>query len=117
MYIAAEAVDETLSFMAKNSGKGSSVIFNYIFKSVLDGTCELEYANKLRKAHEREEPFRFGIEEGAIEAFLSGRGFGQVKNVTGEFFGRAYFKGINENRMVCSLCGFATATVEPQKQT
>ena len=49
MYITAEAVDETLAFVAGNSGKGSSIIFNYIFRSVLDGTCELEYAKKCER--------------------------------------------------------------------
>jgi methyltransferase (TIGR00027 family) len=49
MYLTAEAVDETLAFVAGNSGKGSSIIFNYIFRSVLDGTCELEYAPKVAR--------------------------------------------------------------------
>jgi methyltransferase (TIGR00027 family) len=37
MYITAEAVDKTLAFVTNNSGKGSSIIFNYIFQSVVDG--------------------------------------------------------------------------------
>jgi methyltransferase (TIGR00027 family) len=115
MYLTAEAVDETLAFVAGNSGKGSSIIFNYIFWSVLDGTCELEYAPKVRKAHERGgEPFKFGIEKGKIDEFLSSRGFHQVKNVTGEYFKDAYFKGVNQNRQVCCCCGFVRATVKPR---
>ena len=111
MYLTAEAVDETLSFVTNNSGKGSSIIFNYILKSVLDGTCDLEYVDKIRKAHERREPFRFGIEEGTIDEFLSERGFHRVNNVTGYFFKNSYFKGANQNRKVCCLCGFVHATV------
>ena len=115
MYITAEAVDETLAFVAGNSGKGSSIIFNYIFRSVLDGTCELEYAQKVRRAHERgSEPFKFGIEKGKIDGFLSSRGFYQVKNVTGEYFKDAYFKGVNQNRLVCCCCGFVHTTVKPR---
>ncbi|MFC2070094.1 SAM-dependent methyltransferase [Chloroflexota bacterium] len=113
MYITAEAVNETLAFIATNSGKGSSIIFNYISKSFLDRTYELEYANKLLRYLEGEEPFRYAIDDRGIEVFLSERGFNQVNNVTGEFFKRVYFKGINENRKVCCLCGFATATVRP----
>ena len=115
MYLTAEAVDETLAFVAGNSGKGSSIIFNYIFRSVLDGTSELEYAPKVRKAHERGgEPFKFGIDKGKIDEFLASRGFHQVKNVTGEYFKDAYFKGVNQSRQVCCCCGFAHATVKPR---
>jgi len=115
MYITEEAVDETLSFVAENSGSGSSIIFNYTFQSVLDGTCELEYAANVREDYERRgEPLTFGIQEGAIEEFLSKRGFYQVNNVTGDFFRSSYFKGVNQDRNVCCLCGFVTATVKPR---
>ena len=115
MYITAEAVDETLSFVTKNSGKGSSIIFNYIFKSVIDGTSKEEGAKKIVKSYEkRGEPLSFGIEEGAINEFLSKRGFYQVENVTGEYFKSAYFKGRNQKRNVCRLCGFVHATINPK---
>jgi methyltransferase (TIGR00027 family) len=111
MYISAEAVDDTLAFAAANSGKGSSIIFNYISKSFLDGTYESEYAGRLRKDLEGGEPFRFSIDAGSIGAFLAERGFDLVKNVDGDFFKRAYFTGKNRSRKVCRLCGFATAKV------
>ncbi len=116
MYITAEAVDETLSFVAQNSGLGSSIIFNYMFQSVLDGTCELDYAAKIREDYERRgEPLTFGIHEGAIDEFLSRRGFYQVKSVTGDFFRSSYFRGVNQDRKVCCLCGFVTATIKPRE--
>jgi methyltransferase (TIGR00027 family) len=72
--LTAEAVDETLDFVASNSGPGSSIIFNYILKSVVDGTCQLEGAREIRKAFSRGgiadfssnrgDRLRFGIEEG-----------------------------------------------------
>lgn len=115
MYITAEAVDETLSFVANNSSDGSSIIFNYIFQSVIDGTCDLEGAEKIAKSYERRgEPLRFGIEEGTVEEFLSKRGYYQVKNVTGEYFKKEYFRGKSQNRKVCCLCGFVHATVKPK---
>ena len=119
-YITAEAMDETLAFVAENSGEGSSIIFDYVFKSALDGTYEREQVHRIRKAWERigqpvtSERFCFGIEDGAIEEFLSRRGFYQVENVTGEFFESAYSKGPHENLKVwCTVY----ATVKPQKQT
>ena len=113
MYLTAETVDETIAFVAQNSGKGSSIIFNYIFQSVVDGTCELEGVKKIAKDYERRgEPLTFGIEEGSIDEFLSERGFHEVTNVTGEYFKSAYFRGKDQNRNVCCLCGFVHATVK-----
>jgi methyltransferase (TIGR00027 family) len=114
-YLTAEAVDETLAFVAKNLGEGSSIIFGYIFKSVVDGTCELEEAKKVREYNARGgEPFTFGIEEGTIDEFLSSRGFYQVENVTQEELKKAYFKGKNERRKVTPLGALVHATVKPQ---
>ena len=113
MYITADAVDVTLDFVAKNSGKGSSIIFNYMLQSVVDGTCRTEDAQKMRQSYaQRGEPLIFGIPEGTIVEFLSQRGFCDVKDVNGEFFKNAYFAGKNIARNVCSLCGFVTARVK-----
>jgi methyltransferase (TIGR00027 family) len=117
-YITAEAVDETLDFVAKNSGEGSSIIFDYIFQSVVDGTCELEGAKEARKeVARRGDPFTFGIEEGTIEEFLSRRGFYQVEIANGEFLKHAYFKGKNQHRKLLHFLEYVQATVKPQKQT
>ena len=113
MYLTAEAVDATLGFVAKNSGKGSSIIFNYMLQSIVDGTCRTENAEKMRRSYaQRGEPPIFGIPEGTIEGFLSARGFCDVKDVNGEFFENAYFTGKIANTSVCHFCGFVTATVK-----
>ena len=113
MYITAEAVDATLSFVARNSGKGSSIIFNYMFQSVVDGTCRTDDAEKMRQSYaQRGEPLIFGIREGAIDKFMSKRGFSNVKDVNGDFFKTAYFKGNTAGVKVCRFCGFVTATVK-----
>ena len=119
-YITPEAVDTTLAFVAKISGEGSSIIFDYVLQSVLDGTCGVAEVNRGRKAYERigapltsEHP-RFGVEEGTIEEFLSQRGFHQVENITGDHFESAYSKGSTQNkRLWCTVY----ATVKPPKQT
>ena len=119
-YITPEAVDETLAFVAKNSGEGSSIIFDYVFQSALDGTCGVAEVNRIRKAYElivtplTSEHARFGVEEGTIEGFLFERGFYQVENVTGDHFESAYSKGANQTKKLwCTVY----ATVKPQKQT
>ena len=115
-YITAEAVDETLAFVAKNSGEGSSIIFNYIFQSVVDGTTKLEEAKKWRRQLERYgEPPTFGIEEGTTEEFLAERGFGQVKNMTAESLENTYFKGKNRGRKVMAFLPIVHATVKPRE--
>ena len=82
MYLTTEAVDDILAFVAKNSGPGSSIIFDYIFKSFLDETIEFEGVHRIErvwKAYERldkpitDERFTFGIPEGTIREFLSRR--------------------------------------------
>jgi O-methyltransferase involved in polyketide biosynthesis len=42
MFLAPETVGEVLSFIAKNSDRGSAIIFDYYSQSVVDGSCELE---------------------------------------------------------------------------
>jgi len=112
VYLTPEAVDETLAFVAGNSGKGSSIIFDYAFRFALDATSDSEEAKKWRKAYERRgEPPKFALKEDGVEEFLSRRGFYQVKSVSMESLKKAYFKGVNESRNVTHLGGIAQATV------
>jgi methyltransferase (TIGR00027 family) len=97
MYIAAEAVDATLSFISGNEGQGSAVIFDFTYADVIEGKSEiLEAKEWLRVASESDEPLAFGIEEGRIEAFLRERGFRNIECITNEYFKTHYFKGGNE---------------------
>ena len=114
-YISAEAVDETLAFVAENSGEGSSIIFNYIFKSVVDGTCKLEEAREWRQIHLGFGEALFGIEEGTIDKFLSDRGFCQIHNVTPEFLQSTYFRRASKGRRVAPYMPTVHATVKPRQ--
>lgn len=111
MYIPPEAVDETLTFIAKNSGRGSAVLFDYFSDSVIEGTCEAgknirDYAKKAG------EPIQFGIKEGMAESLLTGHGFSGVENVTSEDYKRAYFHGVNKDRKVSNLLSIVHAVME-----
>ncbi len=122
--LTAEAVDETLGFVVKNSGPGSSIIFNYILKSVVDGTCRVAGAKEIRKAFSRGgvldfrsrkgDRLMFGIEEGGIRAFLSERGFEKIRDISGDYYESEYFTGPNRNRKGCCLCRVVHATVNPE---
>jgi methyltransferase (TIGR00027 family) len=113
MYLPPADVDEILSFIAENSGKGSAILFDYYPQSVVDGSSELEVG---RIAHgylaQIGEPLLFGIKGGMVEEFLEKRGFSEVCDVTSEDYRRAYFHGKNESRPVSSLLSFAHAVVE-----
>jgi methyltransferase (TIGR00027 family) len=111
MYISRDAVDETLSFIAENSGKGSAILFDYYPESVVDGICELK-KNMRDYAAQQGEPFKFGIKEGEVETFLVERGFSKIESVTSEDYKRMYFHGINASRAVSPLLYFAHAVIE-----
>ena len=81
MFISAEAVDQTLSFVANHSAPGSSIVFDYIYSSAVDGNCDYYGArNVARYVAKRGEPYVFGIEEGTVGQFLAERGFDLVSD-------------------------------------
>jgi len=113
MFITAEGVDATLGIVTRSSGEGSSIIFDYILKSVVDGTCEFEEAEKTRRACEGiGEPFTFGIEEGTVGEFLSQRGFHRVKDIGTDFLKSAYIGAKDPNRKVTRFYRVVHATVK-----
>ena len=114
-YLTAEAVDETLAFVVNNSGEGSSIIFNYVYKSVVDGTSESEGAKKHQEMQRKMgELFTFGVDEGTIDDFLSRRGFYQIKNATPEFLKTTYFRGAGQKRKVLPYLPIVHAMVKPR---
>lgn len=109
-YLSPKSVDKILSFIAENSGKGSTILFDYFDQCVVDETCEVgrifrSYAELVG------ETLKFGIEEDIVEEFLLERGFSNIMNVNSEDYKKAYFHGINENREICSQVYFVHATV------
>jgi len=112
VYLTPEAVDETLAFVAGNSGKGSSIIFDYAFQFALDAASVDEDAKKWRKAYERRgEPPKFALKEDEVEEFLSKRGFYQVKSVSMESLENVYFRSKGISRKVTRLGAIVHADV------
>ncbi len=118
-YLSAAAVDETLAFVAGNSGPGSSIYFDYMLQSVLDGRCDLIEAKKIPDSRsfgtDGEEVYTFGIEDGTIEDFLSKRGFLQILDMKSEQLKKKYFHGKNQKRKVHALFGYVHATADTPK--
>ena len=71
MYLQQESVDETFRVIRSFAGKGSEVVFDYVYASVLRGEGlyqdEKAMAESVAKAGEK---WSFGIEKGTIENFL-----------------------------------------------
>ena len=79
--------------------------------SQVDGSPVTE-KNMCDYAAEQGEPFLFGIEDEAAEAFLTKLCFSWIQNVTSDDYKRAYFHEVNKDRSVCSLLSFVHAVVE-----
>ncbi|MCP4347887.1 MAG: class I SAM-dependent methyltransferase [Desulfobacterales bacterium] len=114
MYMPPEAIDETLSFITENSGDYSSVVFDCLPSSIVDGTIKAKEGKTMRRhVIRRGEPFRFGLEKEEIEDFLSKRGFFNIKKVMADECRDIYFKGASRDRKISGIFAFVHATVRP----
>lgn len=109
-YISAESIDQTLRIIKENSGRDSSVIFDYIHPDVLEGIFPRREA-KLWRRCSRGEPILFGIKPEDIESFLTERGFSNIKNHTADDFQRMYFHGNVKKRFISPMFFIVHATV------
>jgi O-methyltransferase involved in polyketide biosynthesis len=96
MYLEPEAVDGTLSFIRSSATTGSIVAFDYVRASVLrrENTLYGEKGSYDRVARAGER-WTFGIEDGAIEGFLSERGFKLLSHHTPADLEAAYLTAEN----------------------
>jgi methyltransferase (TIGR00027 family) len=112
-YLTPEAVDRTLEFVMKNSGSGSSIIFDYLYLSALNASHKRRDIERMQRVRRfTGEGLTFGIEEGQVEAFLQKRRFNQIKNVTSADLKKAYFTGANQSRAVSPIYAIVHATVK-----
>jgi methyltransferase (TIGR00027 family) len=111
VYLNAEAVDSTLSFIAQNATSGSTVIFDYYYNETLQDTSRTDVKNMHRTARITGENYLFGIEEGELDAFLTDRGFQDVHCATSNTLKNQYFTGVNATRTIISGIAIASAQV------
>ena len=112
MYLTGGAVDSTLAFVLKHSGAGSAIVFDYVYRSVLDGIQKQnEISNMRRYRFMTGEGLTFGIPEGAVETFLKERGFRSVKDVNADDLKAVYFTGKNAARAVAGGYGIVIGTI------
>ncbi len=112
MYIDQEAVNKTLSFVSKNSGKGSSIIFDYTYPEVIDGTYERKEAKAWLKITQKSaEPLLLGFREELVEQYLVERGFCNIFSRTSEYFNDNYFTGRNKDREATPILSIVHAEI------
>ena len=113
MYLPQEVVKESLEFIAKNSGPGSRVLFDFFEQSVIEGKNELPEARTLFKfVSDAGTPLRFGVKDGDVEKYLTERGFKDVQTVTTDYCKSVYFEGASQSRTVSSMFRFVHAGVD-----
>jgi methyltransferase (TIGR00027 family) len=112
-YLTAEAVENTLKFVVKNSGGGSSIIFDYVYTSALTTTQKRgEIARMQRYGKFTGEALTFSIDEGKIGELLCRLGFTETKNVTSDDLKRMYFSGVNRDKPIAAIYAIVCATVD-----
>jgi methyltransferase (TIGR00027 family) len=93
-YLTAEAVDAVLGYVASHGSPRTSIVFDYAYTEMVDGTREYFGAAELKERTARlGEPLRFGIPDGGIGAFLAARGLELVRHVRRDELGDLYLIG------------------------
>jgi methyltransferase (TIGR00027 family) len=112
-YLTPAAVDSTLAFITHHSPAGSSVIFDYMYPTLLDGTIKRgEVANMRSRRWASGEMLVFGIPEGTVTAFLEQRGFTNVLDADYKFLYDTYFHGKNASRTIAYGYAIASAMIK-----
>jgi len=109
MYLTPDGIDHTLRFVAEHSARGSVVIFDYMYESLLarlHGPTAMRFFTRAMG-----EDITFGIDGAAIKPFLAARGFGDVADVAGDELGRRYLTGPNARRPMEREAGIVSARV------
>jgi methyltransferase (TIGR00027 family) len=114
-YLTAEAVDQTLAFVAQHSRPGSSILFDYTSPDVVAGRTHLREGHAWRSAVQRiGEPLLFGIEEASIETYLRQRGYRIIESAARDMLQSRYLVGANQRRYLTPVFAIVHAEVQPR---
>ena len=93
MYLNESAVNEDFRFISESAGGGSEVVFDYIYKSVLEGK-NLYYGEKsiFNRVKKSGEGWIFGIAEGEIKTFLQERRLALIQRMDSNQLEEKYFQ-------------------------
>ena len=92
MYLDEEAVEETLSLITRLGAKGSLVVFDYLYSSVLRREGRYYGEEDMHKnVEDVGEPWGFGIDEGEVESYLRERGLCLLEELDSKELENRYF--------------------------
>lgn len=110
MYLDETSARKTLSFIREQSGPGSSVMFDYVYKAALDGRLKsrvISHMNSLKYIFN--EPVLFGIEKGEAESFLRSLGFDRAEDYPPWRLHELYIKPMVPERPISDVYAIAAA--------
>jgi methyltransferase (TIGR00027 family) len=111
-FLDAQAVDHTLGYVSANTPAGSSIVFDYVRPEVVDGSTQNPVMQSMMAyCNEIGEPYKFGLEPGEVEWFLTQRGFKDVVNLTVENCLAQYVKPAHGSRNPMTEYSIAWASV------
>lgn len=111
-YLTKDAVSELLSVVSSNSCKGSAIVFDYLFESMVDGRVTSPLTTKLLDFQlKKGEPYIFGLPEDAPADFIKSKGFSFIRNFPASKIKEMYFQNINRGENLHSFWGLIHAIV------
>jgi methyltransferase (TIGR00027 family) len=112
MYLPEDAVRRLLAGIAEHAGPGSAVLFDFLPRSLADGSSDDEGGQNIRDWTIRlGEPILSGFAEGEVVPFLTGLGFSRVNVISSRAFASMYYTGKNAGRKVSGLMSITYATL------
>ena len=94
-YITEEAIKNILRFISK-AATGSTVVFTYILKSVIDKTSGIEGANNIMDYFEtKDQEWKFGLEPSNISEFLKPFELTLIEDVGASYYRERYLKPVD----------------------
>ena len=112
MYLPLATVRGVFAAIFRNSGKGSSVLFDFVPQFVADGSTEREGSGNIRAwTIKSGEPILSGFPEEGTAEFLSGLGYTNICILPSRELADRYFTGQNSGRTVSGLLSIAHADI------
>jgi len=111
-YLTEAAVGDLLTSVASLSARGSAIVFDYLFASMVGGLSGSPLARRMLDYQAKKgEPFLFGLPEEPPEEFIRPKGFAMVRNMSAARIKQAYFQGARRARDLHPFWGLIHATV------
>ena len=108
MYLTPAGIDRTLGFVAQHSAKGSAVVFDYFDARAMQSAeaVVIRFFTSIMG-----EKVTWAIDRREIEAFLTTRGFADVRNSDHAQMAAPYLTGANARRPMAKGVNIVSATV------